>query len=104
MHRSAFTAEKTALTTHEFSEHTEHRGAACERVMVTSVRTECVVVPFHRQTESRCHRLLSNRKMTGSLHQVLQEKVVRPLLAVPQLNQQTEQGQSRRDGNRLHPV
>ena len=66
----------------------EGRPGAHLRVRVTAIGAERPVVGTHRDTEGSGDRFLSERQMARALDQVLQEEIVRTLLAVAQLELQ----------------
>ena len=88
VHRAAFAAEEAAFASHQLAEHAGHRRAARERVRVAAVGAERPVVGPHRDAERRRDRFLPERQMARAFDQVLQEEIVRALLAVAQLELQ----------------
>src|SRR2546430_4368226 len=77
MHGAALTGHQSTLAPHELAEHPDHRRATHERVGVTAIGAEGVVVPAHGDAEPSSDRLLSEREMARALDQVLHEKIDR---------------------------
>jgi hypothetical protein len=75
---------------HQFAEEPLHGGAARQGVGMAPISAEGLVALLHGDPKTRRDCLLSDRQVTGALDQVLKEKVVSSLLAVPNLDLEPE--------------
>src|SRR5262245_21999608 len=50
---------------------------------MTAIRAEREITRLHCDSETGCHRFLSERQVTGSLDQVLEEQIVGALFRLP---------------------
>ena len=94
MHRAALAPHQSDVPEHQFAEHAFHRSAARQRIGVSAIGAERLVALAHGDANPAATASCPRERWLVPLIQILQKEIVCPLLAIADLDLETEQLQS----------